>query len=252
MTGMVYTVLHQNNLVCKSPINNTERKKMRLFLVFLSSLFLSFSTHAHADIGEIIETNGKVQIKTVKAKRIDGSQGVEINLGDLVKVRKKSSAFVKMNDDSEFQIGAKTTLIFDDFLFDSKNQKMRARIIEGALAYSGDKLVPSDDRQFENNSFTLTVRGTKFAGLYGTKSQLVLLKGAIGVEGKGDSQTLTAPLQSLIFDQSGVGEPFKMTFEELENFFVDNGLDLSRLVGPDFEQSLGDGKSTCVGSNCGG
>ena len=225
---------------------------MRTFLVFLSCLFLVFSTHALAGIGEITETDGKVQIKTVKAKRIAGSPGVEINVGDLVKVRKKSSAFVEMKDNSEFQIGAKTTLIFDDFLFDAKNQKMRARIIDGALAYSGDKLVPNDDRQFENNGFTLTVRGTKFAGSYGTKSQVVLLKGIIGVEGKGDSQTLTAPLQSLIFDQSGVGEPFKLTMEELENFFADNGLDLSRLVGPEFEQSLGDGKSTCVGSNCGG
>ena len=52
-------------------------------------------------------------------------------------------------------------------------------------------------------------------------------------------------MQSLIFDQSGVGKPFKLTMEELEDFFADNGLDLSRLVGPDFEQSLGDGKSTC-------
>mgnify|MGYP007000167227 len=84
------------------------------------------------------------------------------------------------------------------------------------------------------------------------KSQVVLLKGALGVEGKGDSQTLTGPLQSLIFDQSGVGKPFKLSMEELENFFNDNGLDLKRLVGPDFEKSLGDGKSSCVGSNCGG
>ena len=38
--------------------------------------------------------------------------------------------------------------------------------------------------------------------------------------------------------------------EEVREFFADNGLDLSRLVGPDFEQSLRR-KSTCVGSNCG-
>ena len=82
------------------------------------------------------------------------------------------------------------------------------------------------------------------------KYDLILLKGALGVEGKGDSQMLTAPLQSLIFDQSGDGKPFKLSMEELENFFNDNGLDLKRLVGPDFEKSLGDGKSSCVGSNC--
>ena len=80
---------------------------MRSFLAFLSIIFLAFSTHAYVGIGELTETIGKVQIKTVKAKRIDGSPGVEINLGDLVKVRKKSSAFVEMKDSSEFQIGAK-------------------------------------------------------------------------------------------------------------------------------------------------
>ena len=225
---------------------------MRATLILITSLFPFVSIHAHAGIGEIMETDGKVQIKTVKAKRLEGAPGTEINMGDLVKVRKKSAAFVKMKDNSEFQIGAKTTLIFDDFLFDSENQKMRARIIDGALAYDGDKLVANDNRQFENNGFTLTVRGTKFAGAFGAKSQVVLLKGALGVEGKGDSQTLTGPLQSLIFDQSGVGKPFKLSMEELENFFNDNGLDLKRLVGPDFEKSLGDGKSSCVGSNCGG
>ena len=66
--------------------------------------------------------------------------------------------------DRSGQIGAKATAYFDDFLFDTQNQKMRARIIDGALAYSGDKLVPNDDRQFENNGFTLTVRGTKLLG----------------------------------------------------------------------------------------
>ena len=77
-----------------------------------------FTSLAHAGIGEITESNGKVQIKTVKAKRIEGAPGTEISLGDLLKVRKKSAAFVRMKDDSEFQISAKTTLIFDDFLFD--------------------------------------------------------------------------------------------------------------------------------------
>ena len=96
---------------------------MRSYLVFLSVIFLALSTHAYAGIGELTETIGKVQIKTVKAKRMDGSPGVEINLGDLLKVRKKSSAFVEMKDNSEFQIGPKTTLIFDDFLFDTQNQK---------------------------------------------------------------------------------------------------------------------------------
>ena len=219
-----------------------------LYSLFFS-VALMFTSLAHAGIGEITESNGKVQIKTVKAKRIEGAPGTEISLGDLLKVRKKSAAFVRMKDDSEFQISAKTTLIFVDFLFDSENQKMRARIIDGALAYDGEKLVPNDDREFSNNGFTLTVRGTKFAGKFGTTSQVVLLKGAVGVSGKGDDQMLSGPLQSVIFDQSGVGEPFKMSVEEIRAFFDDNDLDFERLVGPDYEESLDTGGSLCVGCN---
>ena len=44
-----------------------------------------------------------------------------------------------MKDESKFQIGAKTTVVFDDFLYDSENQKLRARIIDGALAYDAQK-----------------------------------------------------------------------------------------------------------------
>ena len=96
MTGMVYTEPHQNKFVSKSLINSTGEKKMRSFSeTFLLVIFLAFSTHANAGIGELAgRPLESVQIKTVKAKRIDGSPGVEINLGDLVKVGKKSSAFV--------------------------------------------------------------------------------------------------------------------------------------------------------------
>ncbi len=223
----------------------------RAFLLSLSLIFVAIA-QAGAEIGKITESNGTVQIKTIQAEKIEGSPGTEINVGDLVKVRKKSLAFIKMNDRSEFQIGAKTTLIFDDFLFDAKNQKMRARIIDGALAYDGMKLVPNDDRQFENNGFTLTVRGTKFAGSFGHKSQLVLLEGSLVVEGKGKDKALNVPMQSIIFDQSGIGDPFKMSIEEVQVFFAINGLEISRLIGPDFDNSLKNQKSYCVGSNCGG
>ena len=61
---------------------------MRATLLLLTSLSLFVPIHAHAGIGEITETDGKVQIKTVKAERVEGAPGTEINMGDLVKVRK--------------------------------------------------------------------------------------------------------------------------------------------------------------------
>ena len=81
-----------------------------------------------------------------------------------------------MNDGSRFQIGPKTTVVFDDFLYDSKTQKLRARIIDGVLTYDGQKKLPNSTREILANGFTLTVRGTKFAGKFGSSSQIVLLK----------------------------------------------------------------------------
>ena len=219
-------------------------------LVFLT-LILVPPSFASDDIGEVVEAKGKVQIKTIKAERLDGVSGVGISVGDLVKVRKKSFAVISMKDESKFQIGAKTTVVFDDFLYDSENQKLRARIIDGALAYDGQKKLPNSTREITANGFTLTVRGTKFAGKFGLSSQIVLLKGAVGVEGKGDEKLLSGPLKSVIFDNSGVGDPFTMPIEDIKAFFLDHGLNFESLVGPDYEQNLSKGGASCVGSNCG-
>jgi hypothetical protein len=210
---------------------------MHFLMGLMLSGLLTISLPVNAQIGEITESSGKVQVKTVKAKRLDGVSGIAISNGDMIKVRKKSIAHIQMKDESKFQIGAKTTLVFDDFLYDAKNQKMRARIIDGALAYDGKKLVANSDREFSNNGFTLTVRGTKFAGKFAVSSQVILLKGAIDVSGKGTKQSLTQPMQSLIFDKNGAGKPFNMTLEDIKSFFDDNNLDFEKLAGNEFDTS---------------
>ena len=219
---------------------------MRFIIGLMLSGFLTLSIPVYAQIGEIMESSGKVQVKTVKAERLEGTPGTTLSNGDMVKVRKKSVTHIQMKDESKFQIGAKTTLVFDDFLYDAKNQKMRARIIDGALAYDGKKLVANSDREFSNNGFTLTVRGTKFAGKFAVSSQVILLKGAVDISGKGAKQSLTQPLQSLIFDKNGITEPFNMKIEDIKNFFTDNGLNFEKLVGNDFDTSKGVSKGrTC-------
>ena len=221
-----------------------------LFAIFLFSILI-MSTHASESIGKISESAGKVQIKTIKAKRLKGVAGTQINVGDLVKVRKKSMAILAMQDESKFQISAKTTLVFDDFLYDASNQKMRVRIINGALTYDGKKLVPNNDRVFNTKGFTLTVRGTKFAGKFGPTSQIVLLKGAVGLSGKGQKEVLSGPMQSVIFDASGIGEPFKMSIIEVKAFFGEHNLNFDLLVGPKYQENISTGSKRCFGSNCG-
>lgn len=223
----------------------------KLSLIVFLALMLTPQSFASDSIGEFIEAKGKVQIKTIKAERVDGVSGVGISIGDLVKVRKKSFAVISMNDGSRFQIGPKTTVVFDDFLYDGKTQKLRARIIDGVLTYDGQKKLPNSTREILANGFTLTVRGTKFAGKFGSSSQIVLLKGAVGVAGKGDEKLLSGPLQSVIFDNSGVGEPFTMPIRDVKEFFIEHGLSFDSLAGPDYEQGLNTGGASCVGSNCG-
>jgi len=226
--------------------NVLSKEHMRFLIKILILVCFFFPTYVLAEIGNITEISGQVQVRTIKAKVLNALPNTPVSNGDMVKVRKKSSAHIQMKDESKFQIGEKTTLVFDDFLYDFENQKMRVRILDGALAYDGEKLVPNSDREFINNGFTLLIRGTKFAGKFSASSQIILLKGALDITGKGKKRSLNQPMQSLIFDPSGVGEPFLMNAEEVARFFNDNGLDFQRLT----KSSTVSGKEKIASRTC--
>ena len=196
---------------------------------------------AIAEIGEILETGGQVQIRTAKAKKIVGEPGVVINAMDMVKVRKKSIAHFKMTDNSKFQIASSTTVVFDEFVFDEKKQRLTARILDGVLAFDGKKLKTDSQRKFVSGGYTLTVRGTKFAGSFGNTNKVFLLQGSINVSGGGSSVDLIGPMKSIKFDKSGIGVVERVELDEIKNWFLEVGLDFKRLVGADFEATLKSG-----------
>ena len=210
---------------------------IRAIFLFIS-VCLSLAHPAIAEIGEVLETGGQVQIRTAKAKKIVGEPGVAINAMDMVKVRKKSIAHFKMIDNSKFQIASSTTVVFDEFVFDEKTQRLTARILDGVLAFDGKKLTTDSQRKFVSGGYTLTVRGTKLAGSFGTTNKVFLLKGAINVSGRGNSVDLIGPMKSVKFDQSGIGIVERVDIDEIKNWFMEVGLDFERLVGPDFEKTL--------------
>ena len=210
-----------------------------IFLFISVCLFLA--NPAIAEIGEILETGGQVQIRTAKAKKIVGEPGVVIDAMDMVKVRKKSIAHFKMIDNSKFQIASSTTVVFDEFVFDEKRQRLTARILDGVLAFDGKKLTTDSKRKFVSGGYTLTVRGTKFAGSFGNTNKVYLLKGSINVSGRGSSVDLVGPMKSIEFDQSGIGVVERVEIDEIKTWFVEVGLDFKRLVGPDFEEKLKSG-----------
>ena len=96
---------------------------MRFIIGLMLSGFLTLSLPVYAQIGEIMESSGKVQVKTVKAERLEGTPGTTLSNGDMVKVRKKSVTHIQMKDESKFQIGAKTTLVLMIFYMTLKIKK---------------------------------------------------------------------------------------------------------------------------------
>ena len=107
------------------------------YLFLFASVWMFLAEPAMAKIGEIVETDGKVQIRTAKAKKLIAEPGLVIGVMDMVKVRKQSIAHFKMIDNSKFQIASSTTVVFDEFVFDEKKQRLTARILDGVLAFDG-------------------------------------------------------------------------------------------------------------------
>ncbi|MBT5186777.1 MAG: hypothetical protein HOM01_08220 [Kordiimonadaceae bacterium] len=198
---------------------------MRLFYFIFTFVLVNFPYPIIAEIGQIIEVYGKVQIRTNKAEIIDAKVGTKVAMYDMLKVRNGASATISLNDKSIFTVGSKTTLVFDDFIYDQENQKLRLRIIDGALTFKNSDKNLKSDKKFIYNKFTLTIRGTEFAAKFRPDSQIILLDGAVAVDSRDNTRVIDSPLQSVTFGYGKISEPMTLTQKELKQFLKDNGLD---------------------------
>ena len=198
---------------------------MRLFYFIFTFILVNFPYPIIAEIGQIIEIYGKVQIRTNKAEIIDAKVGTKVAMYDMLKVRNGASATISLNDKSIFTVGPKTTLVFDDFIYDQENQKLRLRIIDGALTFKNSDKNLKSDKKFTYNRFTLTIRGTEFAAKFRPDSQIILLDGAVAVDSRDNTRVIDSPLQSVTFGYGKISEPMTLTQKELKQFLKDNGLD---------------------------
>ena len=198
---------------------------MRLFYFIFTFVLVNFPYPIIAEIGQIIEVYGKVQIRTNKAEIIDAKVGTKVAMYDMLKVRNGASATISLNDKSIFTVGPKTTLVFDDFIYDQENQKLRLRIIDGALTFKNSDKNLKSDKKFIYNKFTLTIRGTEFAAKFRPDSQIILLDGAVAVDSRDNTRVIDSPLQSVTFGYGKISEPMTLTQKELKQFLKDNGLD---------------------------
>lgn len=211
---------------------------MKIFLVCFLWILFFFNSFASADIGEIYDFNGQVQVKTDGLDQISAEIGTSLRFGDKVKVRRDSIAHLEMVDTTKFQVGPKTTLILDEFVFDKENQILTAQIIDGVIAYDGEEMAVNSQRKFLLDSYTVTIRGTKFAAKVGKTSQIILFKGSLKIEGNGQERYLAGPLLSVSFDGSGITDPIEITLEDAYQFFQDNSLDYDRHLGGEYAKWL--------------
>ena len=202
---------------------------MRLFYLLFTFALIDFPYQVNAEIGQITEVYGRVQIRTNKAEIIDAKVGTAVAMYDMLKVRNGASATIFLNDRSIFKVGPKTTLVFDDFIYDQENQKLRLRIIDGALTFRNSEKNLKSDRKFTYNKFTLTIRGTDFAAKFSADSQIILLDGAVAVDNRGNTRVLDSPLQSVTFGYGEISEPVTLTQKELKQFLKDNGLNANSI-----------------------
>ena len=199
-------------------------------IYFLSILVsLSCSLPGLADIGKITSLIGKVQIRTNKAEIIAVKVGTILNLNDMLKVKTKSSTTILMNDQSIFTVGPKTTIVFDDFLYDGINQKLRVRIIDGSLTYDSPNLTGKSDREFTYRDNTLVIRGTEFAAKFSLPSQIILFEGIIAVKSGESVVLLDKPMQSVKFSANKISDLFLVSHKEVLSFFKNSGLDVKSL-----------------------
>jgi hypothetical protein len=202
---------------------------VRIIYFFSVVVLLGYSLPALAEIGTITSLTGKVQLRTNKAEIKVVEVGTSVHMNDMIKVRTESSATILMNDQSIFTVGPKSTLVFDDFLYDEINQKLRVRIIDGSLTYDSPNLTVKSDREFIYRNNTLVIRGTEFAAKFSLQSQIILLEGIIEVKNGKSGILLDKPMQSVKFGSNKISDLFLVSHEEVLSFFKSSGLDVNSL-----------------------
>lgn len=211
--------------------------KFFVFCFFGVSLFLT--SGSSANIGEVYDLNGKVQVKAGDANQVAATVGTFLQFGDMIKVRRESIAHLEMVDTSKFQVGPKTTLVLDEFIFDEKKQILTATIKDGVIAYDGKQSAVNSQRKFLMGGYTVTIRGTNFVAEVGKANRIILFKGSLKIEGNGQQKLLAGPLLSITFDEAGIGDPIEITLEDSRKFFSDNNLDHDRHLGEAYTSWLG-------------
>lgn len=129
-----------------------------------------------------------------------------IMMGDVISTGKDSRVVLKMLDDAEFSLGARTNFVVEEYFLRADSGNAGVRLLSGAVAIVTGKIAALNSHPFKlkTASAILGVRGTTFWGgeLDGTL-QFALIKG----------QGVTVENQAGKVEITGIGHGTKVTDE---------------------------------------
>jgi len=138
---------------------------MRRWKLALSVLMFAAGSVQAADIGQIKVSSGSVTINR-GGQALQGSLGVRVQQGDVVKTGANGSVGITMSDNSLLSAGPNSVLALDQYAFDTTTNQGRfdASLAKGTLAVVSGRLAKQSPGAMtvRTPSAILGVRGTEF------------------------------------------------------------------------------------------
>tara|TARA_B100000315_G_scaffold255787_1_gene300068 strand:+ start:6613 stop:7260 length:648 start_codon:yes stop_codon:yes gene_type:complete len=165
-------------------------------------------------VGSVVQIQGSAIALQDATPRILKAQS-KIFMGDVISTGKASRVAIKMIDDAQFNLGARTNFVVEEYFLKPKDSNAAVRLLSGAVGIITGKIASLDRRPFVLKTATATigVRGTTFWGgeLDGIL-QFALLKGkGIEVSNRAGSVVLTGIGQGTsVKDENTAPTPPKM------------------------------------------
>ncbi|WP_286240846.1 FecR family protein [Neptuniibacter halophilus] len=143
----------------------SRRNSLAIMALTLSLIGLTSQSYAAERAGTFKVVNGSVSIERNGATQ-NAEVGDAVLEGDTVITAESSFAGITLRDNTRLTSGPGSTLVIDDFAFDTTTHKGRlsANLKRGKLAVISGKLAKSNPEsvQFNTGSMTVGVRGTEF------------------------------------------------------------------------------------------
>ncbi len=158
-----------------------------LSVIVMAVVLTSAASETDEVVGSVVKLKGSAIAMQDAVPRILKAQA-PILMGDVISTGKNSRVAIQMIDDAQFNLGARTNFVVEEYFLKAENSNAAVRLLSGAVGIVTGKIASLDSRPFQLKTATATigVRGTTFwGGELDGQLQFALLKGkGILVENK--------------------------------------------------------------------